>query len=115
MNITAPRTYIFGRNALNSMDLDFLRSVTVKEFSYFQDRQSFVNDTTREVEDRSLVRSIMTAKKGDEWKRVRNSVTPVFTTGKIRRLIPLLNESVDLFSGAIDKLIEEGEELELKE
>lgn len=106
--------YLLGLREMSTMDLDILRSVFVKEFGHFQDRM-FLSNTSQAIEEKSILRNAMSAKKGDAWKRVRNRVTPAFTTGKIKRLIPFMNDSTNQLCKVIEGNVERGEKLDLKD
>ena len=43
-------------------------------------------------EANKIFKSIMTSLEGDKWKRVRGVITPVFTSGKLKQMTPLLYE-----------------------
>ena len=73
------------------------------------------NDTTKDIEDRSASRCGLAEIRGESWKRIRNSVTPAFTSGKMRRIIPIFNESVRIFCDALSKMVEGDKEIPLKE
>lgn len=42
-----------------------------------------------------VIRKWLTLLNGQEWKDVRSSVSPAFTTGKIKRMSTLIKECVD--------------------
>lgn len=61
------------------------------------------------------MRNVLTMKKGEEWKRVRNVITPAFTTGKMRKLVPLLEQSANELRWVVERCIDEDKEIPLKE
>lgn len=61
------------------------------------------------------MRNMLTVKCGDDWKRVRNVITPAFTTGKMRYLVPLLEESATRLCSLVDRHIGNNKEIPLKE
>jgi len=107
--------YLFGRREIVSTDLEFLRDVTVKKFAHFQNRLNVNFNPSSKLSNKSLFRNLMTALTGDDWKRVRNRVTPAFTTGKMKRLIPTLNDSSRLLCDVVDRYVAEQMDLPLKE
>ncbi|XP_055936165.1 cytochrome P450 3A21-like [Argiope bruennichi] len=76
-----------ARPVLVIADLKLVREVLVKEFPSFINRRvsSFKNGD-------SIVDAMLFVLHGDEWKRVRNILTPAFTTGKIKRMIDIIKE-----------------------
>jgi cytochrome P450 len=44
-----------------------------------------------------------------EWKRLRTVMSPTFTTGKLKRMTPLILECVDTMNDNIDKIIARNE------
>jgi len=66
--------------------MEFLRDVCVKKFAHFQNRLNIRFNPNTEVAKQSLFRNLMTALTNEDWKRVRNRVTPAFTTGKMKKV-----------------------------
>lgn len=46
---------------------------------------------------------------GDQWKKSRTSLTPAFSTGKLRHMFSTINESVDHLVANTDEKCENGE------
>ncbi len=108
----------------------------VKDFEYFVDRTSKKSMKTFKATgtrtDKMWTRQMASAT-GDEWKDLRSTFSPIFTTGKTRTCIQNNNSSCFLFSGkikammlfmqhtanamleCIDKKIEDGSDFELKD
>ncbi|KAH7699044.1 cytochrome P450 3A24-like protein [Aphelenchoides avenae] len=103
-----------GMKNLVSMDLDVMRAVLVKEFVCFEDRPGS-KGSKPSLDKKSLMRNMLTVKRGDDWRRVRNVITPAFTTGKMRHLVPLLEESATRLCSLIDRHIKDDREIPLKE
>ncbi|XP_032791001.2 cytochrome P450 3A14 [Daphnia magna] len=68
-------------------DVDLIKAIFIKDFDHFVDRRSM------EIKLK-VMRKWMTLMKGQEWKDVRSSVTPAFTTGKIKRMSSLIKDCV---------------------
>ncbi|KAI1708332.1 cytochrome p450 domain-containing protein [Ditylenchus destructor] len=105
--------FVFDRKEYTNMDLDFIKDVAVKEFPHFQNRMFMTNNKSK-VARKSVMRNLITLKTGEDWKRVRNRITPTFTTGKIKKLIPTFNKCVKDSFRLIDEHIAEGKELDFK-
>ncbi|XP_033121421.1 cytochrome P450 3A24-like, partial [Anneissia japonica] len=80
-------------------DLDKLRQIFTKDFNHFQDHRKF-SDLDCKPFDKGLSQL-----KGREWKRVRNTVTPTFSSGKLKMMVPLINNACKTLPGRIDDLI----------
>ncbi|RDD37243.1 Cytochrome P450 3A24 [Trichoplax sp. H2] len=67
-------------------DPNILKIVTVKEFSNFTNRFSFVK--SRPPFDDSVLQL-----KDQEWKRVRNILLPTFSVSKLKAIVPLVKDT----------------------
>ncbi|KAI1704051.1 cytochrome p450 domain-containing protein [Ditylenchus destructor] len=102
--------FVFGRKELTTIDLDLLKEVGLRNFSHFTDKFSFVGHGG----DNGVMANILDFLPGDDWKRVRASVTPVFTASKLRKLLPLINQCTEKCFGLIGKHIESGEKMDIR-
>ncbi|KAH7696147.1 cytochrome P450 3A24-like protein [Aphelenchoides avenae] len=103
--------YTFGNKEIVSMDLDLLKAVYVKEFHHFED----YNFTPPDVSDtQHLWLNTLVFAGGEQWKRIRDRMSPAFSTGKMRRLIPLLRHSVEEISHFVERSIDSQEEIPLQ-
>lgn len=82
---------IFGahegtRAYLSVSDPELLRLIYVKDFHIFHTRRDF-------KVGHELLDNMLTSIKGDEkWRNIRNTITPVFSTGKLRNMLPLMSD-----------------------
>ncbi|CAL8144621.1 unnamed protein product [Orchesella dallaii] len=68
-------------------DLDLIKNVLIKDFDHFTDRRH-----PFPIADKTAVFSKNLGDlQGDEWKNVRQSVSPTFTTGKMRKMMEHFN------------------------
>ncbi|XP_054710125.1 cytochrome P450 3A8-like [Uloborus diversus] len=85
---------IYGRYdgmmpVLSVADPDLLKRIFVKDFHIFQNRRDLkFNDP---IMDNTLF-----VLEGAAWKRVRKIVSPTLTSGKLRKMLPLLEECSNL-------------------
>lgn len=80
----------------------------VKDFPIFADRNK--PDPLRQpLMDRTMFFST-----GDTWKRIRAVSSPTFTSGKLRKMFPLVNECVDYLLTAFDRCAKGDGEANLK-
>jgi cytochrome P450 len=107
-------TYLFSKKEIVSADLDLLRRVLVKDFGHFEDRMGSVASNSKLAED-DMIRNVLSIMQGDDWKRVRNLITPAFTTGKIKRLVPIFEQSVEQLCVIVDRHIDADTQIPIKE
>lgn len=92
------------RPTLMVIDLDIIKNVLSKEFSYFSDRVSVSTDTQREPLLRNLANM-----SGAEWKAMRQIVTPTFSSAKMKAMFPLIADCAQslqktLFDNPLDEV-----------
>ncbi|EDW32574.1 GL10369 [Drosophila persimilis] len=88
----------FKRSAL-IIDLDLIKQVLIKDFQYFQDRGVYNN-----VRDEPLTGHLLSLE-GDEWRSMRQKLTPVFTSGKIKHMSGVVVEVGHRLAAAMDKAV----------
>ncbi|XP_059615054.1 cytochrome P450 6j1-like [Phlebotomus argentipes] len=79
--------YKMGTPAVLMRDLNLVRDVLVANFAHFHDND-FQIDTTL---DPLLASNPFTAR-GAEWKNIRNQVSPIFTTTKVRACFGIMRD-----------------------
>ena len=77
----------FGQPVLIVLEPDYMRNIFVKDFDYFVNRRS-VRIPGDEYFNKTLLMM-----EGDEWKGLRATLSPTFTTSKIRAMFSIFNES----------------------
>lgn len=85
--------YLFIAPAILAINPEFIKSILVRDFTYFHDRGFYHNK-----KDDPLSANLLTLE-GQEWKRIRSKLTPVFTSGKLKMMF-------DIVSQIGDKLVE---------
>lgn len=86
-------SYLFGKPVLNIRNLDMAKDILVKNFNCFVDR----NDANiRKLWDGGETDQIwakqLTNLYGDEWKDVRSTFSPIFSSGKMRGMYRFMHE-----------------------
>ena len=78
----------FGSKTLVIRDLEIAKHVLVKDFDHFVDRRSF--DLSKKANKYFLgMLLIMT---GEKWKTMRGILSPVFTSGKLKSMMPVIHK-----------------------
>ncbi len=109
--------YQFSQRFLVITDPDLAKDIMVKNFHCFVDRQarnaeSFIlnNGTLAdEINARQFV-----VMKGDPWKEARSAFSPIFTSGKMKTMFPLLKGTSDKLMESLEADVKEDRTIELK-
>lgn len=78
----------FGMTTIFVTEPEMIKSVLVKDFDHFADRRNF--DMSK---NDSIFKKMLFGLKGTEWRALRSKLSPTFTTGKIKRLFSLFDQS----------------------
>lgn len=101
--------YLYTSPALMIMDLDLVKQVLVKDFNNFPNRGRYFNA----VDD--PISAHLVHLEDDEWKNLRNKLTPTFTSGKIKMMFDIVSQIGDKLVETIDRETnKENRELEIK-
>ncbi|KAL4713150.1 hypothetical protein ACJJTC_018795 [Scirpophaga incertulas] len=87
-------------------DPQLLKQIFIKDFDDFQDR-----DTSTSGNKLSI--NLFTAR-GNQWKIMRHKLTPVFTSKKLKDMVPLILQCGNQFVKYVDYLIDNGIESEIR-
>ncbi|KAG5677849.1 hypothetical protein PVAND_007569 [Polypedilum vanderplanki] len=100
--------YFFTRPAIVVTDLDLVKKILIKDFSYFHDRGMYYN-----VKDDPLSGHLLNLE-GDKWKKLREKLTPTFTSTKMKYMLPTVLDVSKKLETFMIKTIEEDSEPEIK-
>lgn len=91
-----------GRPSLVVGDPELLKQILVKDFPNFQNRF--------QIQQLSKVFSmnVFNARDG-RWKRIRNTLTPTFSAGKMKLMVPLIETSCDTLVEKLETVADSGE------
>ncbi|CRL03720.1 CLUMA_CG016319, isoform A [Clunio marinus] len=101
--------YFFTKPVILLTDLDFVKTVLIRDFQYFHNRGIYFN-----VKDDPLSGHLVNIE-GEYWKKLREKITPTFTSGKMRLMLPTILEVATRFEIQMTKTIEENSEPEIKD
>lgn len=90
-------------------DPDLIKDVLIRDFSNFVDRGFNVHERTEPL---SLNLLNLEPKR---WRPLRAKLSPIFTSGKLKDMIPLMLECSQHLEDYLDKLVAKGEFVECRE
>nr|QZM07468.1 cytochrome P450 monooxygenase CYP345BA2 [Lasioderma serricorne] len=102
--------FIFDKPALVVKDPDLIKSILVKDFSHFDSRTILDGKGIDPVVPHFIFFS-----KNPEWKHSRAKLTPIFTTGKLRAMAPLVHDVGERLLRCIGGYAESGASVDAKE
>nr|CAB3235838.1 cytochrome P450 CYP3-like member 3 [Phallusia mammillata] len=83
-------TYVGVNPRITIADPEILKQIQLKEAGIFRDRQrSFSKVNGKEMNQ------ALTSAEGDHWKRIRSTISPVFSTSKLKDMIGIMDRCTD--------------------
>ncbi len=77
-----------GQRSIVVRDMELVRHVLIKDFDHFVDRRHInANQTTNKY-----FMNMLTVMTGDKWKEMRTIISPVFTSGKLKSMMPIIHK-----------------------
>ncbi|KAJ6218346.1 hypothetical protein RDWZM_009503 [Blomia tropicalis] len=104
---------IFGYNFLNAYTIsaaepELAQVVLSKEFTNFTNRRAFeTNDP--------FFQNAISIVKDETWKRLRAVMTPTFSTGKLRRMKPLVDDTIRTLNKNMANAIKSSSDVNMKQ
>ena len=102
-------------DALIVNDLEIAKRMLVKDFDHFVDRTAFGLKLDPNNEADMIIGHSFIFEKGDDWKRDRSLMTPVFTTGKLKQMFKILAKCGDQLESYVDRISRNNEEINAKD
>ena len=100
---------VFIGNAPSLMvsDPEMIKQICIKEFANFTNRSEIIRppDSWRN----SLISAV-----DDHWKFLRGTLSPTFSTGKMRNMCPILDGCLDTFIHCLDEKLDEMDTVDLQ-
>ena len=85
-------------------DPELLKQIMIKDFPNFRNRFNPLKPGP------PLSKNLLNAK-DDTWKRIRNTLTPTFSAGKMKLMVPLIEKSCDTLLEKLEKIADSGKAL----
>ncbi|KAL1500888.1 hypothetical protein ABEB36_006309 [Hypothenemus hampei] len=89
--------YILGKPYLVLRKPEIIKRIAIKDFKNFEDRTFACDKTADEMAGNSLF-----ILRNPEWRNIRNKLSPIFTGGKIRHMIPFMTETAKEMQNYLD-------------
>ncbi|KAH9509377.1 hypothetical protein Btru_045755 [Bulinus truncatus] len=96
-----------GKLWLVTRDLSILREVLVKDFNNFINRPF-------ELNTRSLIRKGLFFLKGQDWKRIRQIITPSFSSGKLKNICNTAEDRAKRLTQLLEECARKGQLVPIK-
>ena len=90
-------------------DPDLIKDVLIRDFSKFADRGGPVHDKMEPLS------SHLFNLEAERWRPLRTRLSPVFTSGKLKEMFPLILECADNLEEYLEKVVAKGELVECRE
>lgn len=90
-------------------DLNLIKNILVKDFNYFTDRGVYYNE-----EDDPLSAHLFSLD-GHKWKSLRTKMSPTFTSGKLKMMLPIIVQVAEELKICMDKIIREDSIIEVRD
>jgi len=116
-NLKVHGWFLMGKPCLSINDVELIKQIQVKDFNHFVDRNES-NSAKAFMGGGDLDRLwgiSMDAAVGDHWKDLRSTFTPIFTSGKMKLMFKLIEETSQLLTNELSERAKVGEEFELKD
>lgn len=84
---------------------EVLKKLLVKEFSSFRNRSDAVSPPPP-------LNCGLLAAKDEQWKRIRSILSPSYTTGKMKQMIPLMEDAVNVLMKKLEEVADTGKKAE---
>ncbi|CAG2110336.1 unnamed protein product, partial [Medioppia subpectinata] len=93
--------YEMTKPVLFVSDPDLIRNILVKDFHIFNNR-------------RPLLDNMLTVVKDEQWKKIRSIMSPTFSTGKLKKMMPLIVECRNSLFNNLDKIAKTDGQTDMK-
>ncbi|CAH0564136.1 unnamed protein product [Brassicogethes aeneus] len=99
-----------GNNYLGIKDPELIKQITVKDFDHFTDHLQFLETDLDPLWSKNLV-----ALTGKKWRDMRTTLSPAFTSSKMKLMFTLIQDASKTFVGHFEKQHQDVLEVEFKD
>ncbi|XP_017777358.1 PREDICTED: cytochrome P450 9e2-like [Nicrophorus vespilloides] len=85
--------YQFTTPILMIKDLDLIKRIAIKDFDHFHDHPGFSNEEIDPLWSKNLF-----ASNGEKWRNMRTTLSPSFTSSKMKMMFTLLSDCAEQFA-----------------
>ncbi|KAG5669766.1 hypothetical protein PVAND_000060 [Polypedilum vanderplanki] len=90
-------------------DIELAKNILIRDFNFFINRRGYVNE-----EDEPLTAHLFNLM-DDKWKFLRNKLSPVFTSGKMKSMYYTISDKGQNYLAIVDKAMRQNESINIKE
>ncbi|KAK4874013.1 hypothetical protein RN001_013373 [Aquatica leii] len=103
-------SYQFFRPTLIVNDLDLIKRITVKDYEHFIDHSGIISEDLDPLMGKSLFNL-----KGQRWRDMRATLSPSFTSSKMKMMFTLISECAEEFTNYFEKQKQNFLDVEMKD
>ena len=92
-------------------DPQLAKNILIKDFDIFPDRTSF----WKYLHPSSLIDGNIISVKRKRWQQIRRLLTPAFSASKLRKMTPIIDDSINSFIGILAKNSDSNKEINICE
>lgn len=109
--------YVLRKPMFVIKDAELVRHICVKDFDHFVDRagEKFGNFFKTQSRSDHLWASQISNARGELWKNLRSTFSPIFTSGKMKAMMIFMQETMSRLMNELDGFAKSGESFELKD
>ncbi|GAB6030265.1 hypothetical protein CHUAL_005942 [Chamberlinius hualienensis] len=96
--------------SIRTSDPDIIKAVCVKEFNSFTDHMKL---DLRSVDP--MMNRFLSLLCGEDWRQTRNVLTPSFTSGKLKQMIPFIDNCANELNSILGELADANQSFEVKD
>uniref|UniRef100_A0A182QPV1 Cytochrome P450 n=1 Tax=Anopheles farauti TaxID=69004 RepID=A0A182QPV1_9DIPT len=101
--------YLFFRPAILIRDAHLAKRIMVNDFQSFQDRGVYCNEHSDPMSANLFALS------GQRWKNLRSKLTPTFTSGQLRNMLPTFLEQGTKLQAHLERPATEGKTVDMRD
>lgn len=100
-------TFQFTNRVLVIRDLDLIKKICVKDFDHFIDHSTGINNDVDPLLSKNLI-----SLQGDKWRDMRATLSPSFTSSKMKAMFHLIDDCTKEFMSYFTKELNENRQNE---